>query len=229
MANPVKPPIYIKQDFQLLNQPTVVTTSNNPIVTKIRSNNYWKKEYKYIYDTCINGTWISENKLYPSMYDGSSYMNISNLIQDNLDDWCDIKCVGVSWSGNTYPPCNIYAFNVSETFKEVLPFISKANYNYNTGLIFDGSGATFFTIGQTVFIQQNNPDLVPELEGSHKIISIPYPNELVLDVPYNSYIIDNNLSEHKQKTINHELVIGNYCSHIQKLIDNNCFVNLFKK
>jgi hypothetical protein len=55
----------------------------------------------------------------------------------------------------------------------------------------------------------------PVIETSPVNYTLPTPLELA------AYIIDNNLFEYKQKTINHELVSGNYCSHVHKLIDND--------
>jgi hypothetical protein len=55
----------------------------------------------------------------------------------------------------------------------------------------------------------------PIVETSPVNYTLPTPLELA------AYIIDNNLLEYKQKTINHELVSGNYCTYVQKLIDND--------
>lgn len=55
----------------------------------------------------------------------------------------------------------------------------------------------------------------PIIETSSVNYTLPTPLELAV------YIIDNNLSEYKQKTINHELVTGNYCAHVQRLVDND--------
>lgn len=55
----------------------------------------------------------------------------------------------------------------------------------------------------------------PTIETSTVNYTLPTQLELA------AYIIDNNLLEYKQKTINHELVSGNYCTHVHKLVDND--------
>lgn len=55
----------------------------------------------------------------------------------------------------------------------------------------------------------------PTIETSPVNYTLPTQLELA------AYIIDNNLLEYKQKTINHELVSGNYCTHVHKLVDND--------
>lgn len=96
---------------------------------------------------------------------------------------------------------------VDRSFKFKFMLVLKSLESKYDDVVYDTKKETVIYGKQTV----SNPII----ETSPVNYTLPTPLELA------AYIIDNNLLEHKQKTINHELVSGNYCSHIQKLVDND--------
>lgn len=96
---------------------------------------------------------------------------------------------------------------VDRSFKFKFMLVLKSLESKYDDVVYDTKKETVIYGKQTV----SNPII----ETSPVNYTLPTPLELA------AYIIDNNLLEHKQKTINHELVSGNYCSHVQKLVDND--------
>ena len=96
---------------------------------------------------------------------------------------------------------------VDRTFKYKFMLVLKSLESKYDDVTFDKTNATVIYGKQTTS--------KPIIETSPVNYTLPTPLELA------AYIIDNNLLEYKQKTINHELVSGNYCTHVQKIIDND--------
>jgi hypothetical protein len=96
---------------------------------------------------------------------------------------------------------------VDRTFKFKFMLVLKSLESKYDDVTFDTKTGTIIYGKQTT----NKPIV----ETSPVNYTLPTQLELA------AYIIDNNLLEYKQKTINHELVSGNYCTHVHKLIDND--------
>jgi hypothetical protein len=96
---------------------------------------------------------------------------------------------------------------VDKIFKYKFMLVLKSLESKYDDIVYDSKKETIIYGKQT--------STKPIIETSTYNYTLPTPLELA------AYIIDNNLSEYKQKTINHELVSGNYCMHVQRLVDND--------
>jgi hypothetical protein len=96
---------------------------------------------------------------------------------------------------------------VDKSFKYKFMLVLKSLESKYDDVVYDTKNSTIIYGKQTTS--------KPIVETSPVNYTLPTQLELA------AYIIDNNLLEYKQKTINHELVSGNYCTHIHKLIDND--------
>ena len=142
--------------------------------------------------------------------------NLADISYQTIED--SIMKVLINNEGSFFAINKLYS-QVLDVLDLNVTFVDKS-FKYKFMLIVSKSleskydDVSYDTLKETI-IYGKQTTIKPIIETSSVNYTLPTHVELA------AYIIDNNLLEYKQKTINHELVSGNYCNHICKLIDND--------
>ncbi len=141
--------------------------------------------------------------------------NLADISYQKIED--SIMKVLISNEGSYFANNKLYS-QVLNVLDLSTTFVDKS-FKYKFMLVLKSLESkyddVFYDIKKETIIYGKQTSSKPVIETSSVNYTLPTPLELAV------YIIDNNLSEYKQKTINHELVTGNYCSHIKRLVDND--------
>jgi hypothetical protein len=154
----------------------------NPLVYMFNSNNTNQTGFRYVVDVYsgTSSTKIYEGRVAPRPTDGWGYIDVSKIVADYITWDVDLTSSTNIHANDSYFN---YTVKIGEEYMVEWPFVDTFFVSGGRVLV-TGTTTNSFLTNDQVIITQNNPALIPSLEGLQTVYSAVTSQSFIVDVGF---------------------------------------------